>query len=108
MVAWHEPVKLPGGHPRIRGVLQDRGRVVTVLQHPFDGSDPPAPTDERPLRILVCSTPQGHLGIVASQTFEIETLTLAGEPSHGTTIETSRGPATFAASDAIALEIVGD
>ncbi|MEO1175523.1 MAG: chemotaxis protein CheW, partial [Myxococcota bacterium] len=37
VIGWREPVALPGSHSTIRGVIQDRGRVVVVIEHPLAG-----------------------------------------------------------------------
>ncbi|MEL6545374.1 MAG: chemotaxis protein CheW [Myxococcota bacterium] len=106
VVAWREPTELPGGHQRIWGVLQDRGRVITIVRHPFPDHRSPVHSDERPLRTLVTPTSAGHIGVVASQTFEIEALSLGRMPAHGATLETTRGPATLIECESIASEIV--
>lgn len=103
VVAWVEPVPLPRAGGPIRGVVQDRGRVVPVLRHPSWGE----PLDqEDPRRIIVCRTSSGLLGIPATTTRAIAATAILGELVPGV-IETDQGTLTFVAPEATAERIVG-
>lgn len=66
VIPWRDPMPLPGVDAAIQGVIQDRGRVVTVLGDPEGRRDPPPAA--RPARIVVCTTRRGLIGLPASAT----------------------------------------
>lgn len=90
VVAWKAPAPVPGTDARIRGVVQDRGRVVIVMTHPT-GEVRPIPVNQ-PNRIVICDTPRGHLGVPATATTAVEPVSLPGEPTSGSVYDSSRGP----------------
>jgi len=65
VIPWRAPMPVPGASPAVRGVVQDRGRIVTVL---WDPEARPRAEESLPIRIVVCSTRRGLLGLPASAT----------------------------------------
>ena len=104
VVAWSEPVPLPRGGTSVLGVVQDRGRIVSVLRHP-SGRD--VGVDERPRRIVICRTRSGLLGLPAATTRAIAPVAIAGEPTPGSVVDTDAGALTFIVPDVLAEQIVG-
>jgi hypothetical protein len=84
---------VPGNDTRVRGVVQDRGRVVVVMAHPTGQSRPQAPGD--PKRIVICETPRGHVGVPATTTAAVESLNLPVEPTSGSVYDSERGPFVY-------------
>ena len=90
VVAWKAPAPVAGTDTRVRGVVQDRGRIVVVMGHPTGearstGTDPPN-------RIVICDTPRGHLGVPATSTTAVESVSLSCEPTPGSVYDSARGP----------------
>ena len=81
VVAWKAPAPVPGNDARVRGVVQDRGRIVVVMAHPTGQARPEAPGE--PKRIVICETPRGHVGVPATTTAAVESLSLPSEPASG-------------------------
>jgi len=77
VIPWRNPAPVPGVSSQVRGVIQDRGRVVTVLRHPT-GRDLHA--SEEPRRIILCATPEGLVGLPASVTRAVTSATFEVEP----------------------------
>ncbi|HEX9621419.1 MAG TPA: chemotaxis protein CheW [Polyangiaceae bacterium] len=80
VVQWRTPVVIPGADARVRGVIQDRGRIVVVLAHPTGRGDGRGHEDGQ--RIIICTTPRGHIGIpasTASTVGQVETATTIAE-----------------------------
>jgi chemotaxis signal transduction protein len=103
VIAWREPVPLPRGAASVLGVIQDRGRIVTVLRHPTGaGGDAPSAAL---LRIVVCSTPRGHLGLPAASARSVGSVELVDEPHHCAVVEGSAGALTFLDAEALAAGI---
>ena len=90
VVAWKAPAPVPGTDARVRGVVQDRGRIVIVMGHPT-GEARPTGTDP-PNRIVICNTPRGHVGVPATSTTAVESISLSCEPTPGTVYDSARGP----------------
>jgi len=103
VIPWREPMPLPGVASEVLGVVQDRGRIVTVLAHPA-GSPV---TDRAPLsRIIVCLTPRGHLGLPASGTKGVTTLEIPTSTAAGQILDTPLGAATYVRPQEIASRLV--
>lgn len=95
VIAWRKPVPLPQGAPPILGVVQDRGRIITVLRHPTAEVPGSEHTDAAHARLVVCETPRGHLGLPASSARTVGTVELEDEPRHGAVVSGSEGSLTF-------------
>lgn len=92
VIGWRTPARLPCATAGIAGVVQDRGRVVTVLESPLTISAPP--DRATPHRLIVCKTPKGFVGIPAEATRAVGTVYLAIEPISGEPVDSSEGPLT--------------
>lgn len=92
VIGWRTPSRLPCATVGIAGVVQDRGRVVTVLESPLATSAPPS--GATPHRLIVCKTKKGFVGIPAEATRAVGTVYLAIEPISGEPIDSSEGPLT--------------
>jgi hypothetical protein len=90
VVAWKRPVTVPGSDSRVRGVIQDRGRVVVIMAH-ADGGATEAVAGEYK-RIVICVTPRGLVGLPASGTSSVGSVELSGEPTPGTVYDSPKGP----------------
>lgn len=104
VVAWRTTTPLPGASEAIHGVVQDKGRVVTVLHHPHAASE--LARGEQPLRVLVCPTPQGFVGLPATRTVGIESVDVVAGAENGSVVETSAGPATLLVVAEVARSIL--
>ncbi|AUX44264.1 chemotaxis signal transduction protein [Sorangium cellulosum] len=89
VIAWRVPLPLPRADPRVSGIIQDRGRIVVILSAP---AGEPAVT---PLRIVVCRTPRGYLGLPAGKTRCVAAVKVYGELVPGAVVDTSEGVVTF-------------
>jgi hypothetical protein len=92
VVQWKTPSPVPGAGPRVRGVVQDRGRIVTVLTHPAGRVTAPS-TD--PLRIIVCDTAAGLVGLPASATRAVFSAEFATDPVANGVYDLPSGACTF-------------
>jgi chemotaxis signal transduction protein len=106
VIQWREPVPLPHSRYQLAGVIQDRGRVVAVLSHP-SGAEGASSGSERPSRILVCRTSQGHIGIPADTTQSIGQVTVDSLPASGAVVDTAAGPMTYVDPEHIASSVTG-
>jgi hypothetical protein len=104
VVSWTEPVPLPRGGTAVLGVVQDRGRIVSVLRHP---SGAERSGDDEPRRIVICRTRSGLLGLPASSTRAIAPVAIFGEVIPGGVVDTGAGTLTYIVPDAIADRIAG-
>jgi chemotaxis signal transduction protein len=77
VIPWRNPAPVPGAAPHVRGVVQDRGRIVTVLCHPTGRN---LDSRDEPRRIILCRTPEGLIGLPASITRAVTPATFAMEP----------------------------
>ena len=90
VVPFRAPAPVPGADSRVRGVIQDRGRVVVLLSHPASRvSSRPA---REVTRIVVCATARGHVGLPAVSTRTVITVGLASEPTALSVYESGFGP----------------
>ncbi|WP_437690325.1 chemotaxis protein CheW [Sorangium sp. So ce176] len=89
VIAWRAPAPLPRVGPRVRGILQDRGRIVVIVSVPL------AEPAEAPLRIVVCRTARGYLGLPAGKTRCVAAVEVFGELSPDVVVDTSEGKVTF-------------
>jgi chemotaxis signal transduction protein len=78
VVPWKAPSRIPGADSRVRGVIQDRGRIVVLMAHPA-GLQKASTTDGK--RIVVCSTPRGHIGLPATATTSVGAVELLTVPT---------------------------
>jgi chemotaxis signal transduction protein len=105
VVPWRDPVTLPGSKGLVRGVIQDRGRVIAVLRHP-DGTEPSGSGDAS--RVLICPTPLGFLGLPATRTFAVAAITTARGLEPLAVLDTEHGPATYLEPDELAARVAAD
>jgi chemotaxis signal transduction protein len=92
VVPWKAPSPVPGASPRVRGVIQDRGRIVTVLTHPAGRA---AALSVEPLRIIVCDTRAGLVGLPATATRAVWSAELAADPVAGAVYDGAKGAYLF-------------
>ncbi|MBN1605482.1 MAG: chemotaxis protein CheW [Polyangiaceae bacterium] len=93
VVPWKAPAVVPGADARVRGVIQDRGRIVVVMAHPTGQQGPGGEADAS--RIIICTTPRGHIGLPASVTHNVGPVELTVEPTAYSVHDSPRGPFTF-------------
>jgi hypothetical protein len=79
VVPWKAPSRIPGTDTRVRGVIQDRGRIVVVMAHPSGSAPGPNPPEGK--RIVVCNTARGHIGLPATTARAVGNFTLGSEPT---------------------------
>jgi hypothetical protein len=89
VIPWKTPAIVPGADARIRGVIQDRGRIVTVLNDP---SGRAANVAEQPARIIVCEVEGGLVGLPASVTRAVGSVTYPTSPASYCMYDGSAGP----------------
>lgn len=92
VIGWRAPARLPCATPGFAGVVQDRGRIVAVLESPL-GASGASPTTPR--RLIVCSTPRGFVGIPAETTRGVSTVELATDAAAFELVDSSEGPLTI-------------
>lgn len=93
VIAWRNAATVPGADARVRGVMQDKGRIVVLMAHP-SGRALSAESHDG-CRIIVCATPGGHLGLPADSTQAVGPVELSEEPTPLATQDTRFGPLTF-------------
>lgn len=89
VIAWRAPLPLPRADPRVMGILQDRGRIIVILSAPL--AEPAA----APLRIVVCRTQRGYLGLPAGKTRCVAAVKVFGELVPKAVVDTSEGVVSF-------------
>ncbi len=89
VIAWRAPLPLPRTDPRVMGIIQDRGRIVVIMSAPL--ADPAV----TPLRIVVCRTQRGYLGLPAGKTRCVAAVKVYGELVPKAVVDTSEGVVTF-------------
>ncbi len=94
IITWKTPTPLPGADPRVRGVIQDRGRIVMLVAHPT-GKRNEVLLSVEPKRVIVCATPRGHVGLPATTTRAVGAIELAGVPSPFAVCDSPLGPLTY-------------
>jgi purine-binding chemotaxis protein CheW len=104
VVPWAEPAPIPQGDARVRGVVQDRGRIITVLRHPT-GRSPHQ--DVEPTRIVICMSRHGLVGLPAELTRDVVTVGLREGVVAGETTDSSVGVVTVIEPKSIVQSIVG-
>ena len=92
VVAWREPAPVPQGDAWLLGVLQERGRIVTVIKHPLGRTETCRFT---PSRVIVCSTERGLLGLPTTVTKTVDTVAFEQEPIHANSVVSSIGVVTY-------------
>ncbi len=105
-IGWREPVLVPRAGTPLRGVIQDRGRIVAVLAHPTGGSG--SASAAQPLRIVVCRTPHGFVGLPATSARTVCEVELRGPVSAGGVVDTSAGLLTLIDPEELARRLVAD
>ena len=93
VVPWRAPVPLPRADPRVRGVIQDRGRIVVLLAHPT--GEPRSEEDAAVTRVVICPTAKGYVGLPASTTLRVGQVRFAREPHALATVDCEDGVVTF-------------
>jgi chemotaxis signal transduction protein len=93
VVPWKAPATVPGADSRVRGVIQDRGRIVVVMAHPTGQEGPGGGADGA--RIIICTTTRGHVGLPAASTNAVGPVELATEPTPYSVHDGLRGPFTY-------------
>ena len=93
VIPWRTPVPLPRSDPRVRGVIQDRGRIVVLMYHPT--GEPAADESAEVTRIIICTTKRGYVGLPASVTLSVGPVRLAYEPHALTTLDSDAGALTY-------------
>jgi chemotaxis signal transduction protein len=89
VIPWRAPSPMPCSHSWFIGVVQDRGRIVPVLDATHTASSRP------PQRIIVCTTPRGLVGLPAHGTRGVSTVVLASEPTSGALVDSDIGPIKY-------------
>jgi chemotaxis signal transduction protein len=89
VIPWRAPAPLPCSHSWFVGVVQDRGRIVPVLDATRTASTRP------PQRIVVCTTPRGLVGLPAHSTRGVSVVLLASEPTSGMLVDSDTGPIKY-------------
>ncbi|WP_437318250.1 chemotaxis protein CheW [Sorangium sp. So ce385] len=89
VIAWRTPLPLPRADPRVMGILQDRGRIIVIVSAPL------AEPEAAPLRIVVCRTQRGYLGLPAGKTRCVAAVKVFGELAPKAVVDTSEGVVTF-------------
>lgn len=102
VIAWDDPAPLPASLPGFAGVLQDRGRVVSVLASPL-GRPVEGRVEAR--RIVICATARGFLGLPCTATREVGPVTLAATPTPGEVVDSSEGPIVYVDPEALLAEL---
>ena len=88
IVPWRTPVPLPRVSTIVQGVIQERGRIVTVLSHPagMGSSD-----GGNAVRTIICATDMGFLGLPATETLRLGAVQLHAEPKPGQVVDSEVG-----------------
>jgi chemotaxis signal transduction protein len=92
VVAWRDPTPVPQGDEWLLGVLQERGRIVAVLRHPLGRAETSA---QAPLRVIVCATKRGLLGLPTTATKAVDSIAFDEEPVHAMAVDSSAGVVTY-------------
>lgn len=104
VIGWREPIPVPRAGTPLRGVIQDRGRIVAVLVHPTGTSG--VATDAQPLRIVVCNTTHGHVGLPATSARTIGSVQLRGQVAAGGVVDSTAGLLTLVDPEEIARGLI--
>jgi hypothetical protein len=94
VVPWRNPAPVPGASSHVRGVIQDRGRIVAVLRHPT-GRD--VATKDEPRRMILCATGEGLVGLPATVTRAVTSAEYVGDPKPLAVYAGKDGAYTFVA-----------
>jgi chemotaxis signal transduction protein len=106
VIGWRTPSRLPCATPGIAGVVQDRGRIVTVFEGPLGTAK--SQSSSTPHRLIVCRTVQGFVGIPAETTRAVGTVYLAIEPISGEPVDSSEGPITVVDPEHLVEQCLGN
>lgn len=99
VVAWRKPARLPASVSGVAGVVQDRGRIVVVLDTPLGRA---GTLEDSERRVVICTTNRGLLGLPCKHTDQVGTITFAHEPTTGELVDSTCGPLIFLEPNAIA------
>ena len=97
VVPWQAPAALPKAARHVHGIIQDRGRLVTVRKPELEGA--------KARRIVLCKTSRGMIGLPATSTRSVGTVVVKGALKLGTPIDTDRGALTILDSEELAREM---
>lgn len=101
LIAWRKPAPLPASVAGLAGVVQDRGRIISVLTSPLGRHAEPAP----PRRIVICTTAYGFIGLPCGETRRVGPVVLAEEPVSGEVTDSSEGPLVWVDAERIVEEL---
>lgn len=93
VIPWKSPARVPGADSRVKGVIQDRGRIVVVMVHPTGRADHDASKQGK--RIVICSTSRGRVGLPATTTSAVGPVELVAEPTPFAVHDSKLGPFTY-------------
>jgi chemotaxis signal transduction protein len=77
IIPWKVPAPVPGADPRVRGVIQDRGRIIVVMAHPTGQAEAGVSDGSR---IIICMGPRGHVGLPATTTNAVGPIEMHAAP----------------------------
>jgi chemotaxis signal transduction protein len=100
LIAWRKPARLPASVPGLAGVVQDRGRIISVLTSPLC-----QPSEAEPRRIVICVTAYGFIGLPCGETRRVGPVVLAQEPQSGEVTDSSEGPLVFVDPERVVEEL---
>ncbi len=91
---------IPESPSNALGVVQDRGRLVVVTK--------PLVSDAKTLRLVVCISSAGFVGIPATTTRSVGSITLLSEYVLGEPVMTNDGTITILDIEKIAQSMLGE
>ena len=97
VIPWQKPSELPMSSPHVHGVIQDRGRIITLRRWKSEAT---------PARVLVCATRAGLIGLAATTTHSVGSVTIKGAVRTDTPLDTDVGILTLLDPEALADEMV--
>lgn len=103
VITWRAPAPIPQAGPQVLGLVQDAGRIVVVARHPSSSASA-APT--KPMRIVICETRHGLLGLPATTARTVENVALPRVPSHGELFESPAGAAVYVEPERLGASLV--
>ena len=93
VIPWKSPARVPGADGRVKGVIQDRGRIIVLMVHPTGRAEHDASKQGK--RIVICSTPRGKVGLPATTTNSVGPIELLAEPTPFAVHDSKLGPFTY-------------
>lgn len=104
VIVWRKPTPLPQSDPWLDGVLQERGRIVSVLAHPTAGAKPSAVEVSR---VVVCPTSRGLVGLPATMTETVDSVMFSELPVHAVAVDTTVGIVTYVDPEQLIQRLLG-